>query len=275
MSEESPKNEININAIPGFLDDSAKNLLTPVTSEIGSFFSDVLYHLTGDVHLSAEKKRIKNEIEAKKFRADLENEILKKPKEVLTEPKEQVVGQAFDKVKNCLDEPSIRDMFKKLIANAADLRYQQALHPSFPSIIEQLSPLDAENLALFQSSRSYPIVNYKFENKKAGGEITTFNHFFLGNPNMHTPQDFILQASSLVSLQRMGLIEISYDKRLANESLYEPFKTTYAMEQCRQESKRINELTDTSSIKKNDNASFDKGFVSITPFGKDFIKVCL
>lgn len=273
MSEESPKNEIQINAIPSFVDDSAKNLLSPVSSEIGTFFADLLYHMTGNVHASAEKKRIKNEIEIKKFKEDLEKELLKKPKEFLTEPKEQVVGQAFDKVKNCLDEPSIQGMFKKLIANAADIRHQKVIHPSFPSIIEQMSPLDAENLELFQSRKTYPIARYNYK-IKSGGKLTTFDHLFLGNPNMHNHQDFVLQASSLISLQRMGLVEISYDKWISDESFYEPFKTTYEMEQCREESKKENGLTDSSSDEKQDKAGFDKGIVSITPFGEDFIQVC-
>lgn len=39
------------------LDSPVKALLLPVASEVGDFFSDFLYHLTGNVHLSAEKKR--------------------------------------------------------------------------------------------------------------------------------------------------------------------------------------------------------------------------
>ena len=165
--EEKPS-LITIQALPSCIDEPAKSIALPVTSELGLFLSDLLYHVTGKIHLSADKKRAQNAHELKIFQEELAAEIQKKPAEYLTDPKQQVVGQAFEQVKNCLGEEEIRKMYERLIANAADSRYQALVHPSFPSMISQLSPLDAENLELFRHNldKRFPIVNFQIHLKK-------------------------------------------------------------------------------------------------------------
>ena len=70
-------------------------------------------------------------------------------------------------------------MFQNLIANAADSRYQQEVHPAFPAMITQMSPLDAENLALFQQSEQYPIAEYRYICYNHSYKVMLTNCFFL------------------------------------------------------------------------------------------------
>ncbi|HIZ47329.1 MAG TPA: DUF4393 domain-containing protein, partial [Candidatus Gemmiger excrementavium] len=120
MADENEK-KITVQALPKCVDESAKALVLPAATEAGSFLADLLYHLTGKVHLSAEKKRAKDAYDLKIFKDELAKELSAKPAECLDEPKQQVVGQAFEQAKNCLGEEEIRKMFVRLISNAVDV----------------------------------------------------------------------------------------------------------------------------------------------------------
>lgn len=96
------------------------------------------------------------------FKKSLGDKLNAKPEECLVEPRMQVVGPAIENVKYCMDEPQISEMFQNLLANAADERYQSKVHPSFPAMIAQMSPLDAENLGLFRQVDQYPIVEFRY-----------------------------------------------------------------------------------------------------------------
>lgn len=270
--EEKPS-LITIQALPSCIDEPAKSIALPVTSELGQFLSDLLYHVTGKVHLSADKKRAQNAHELKIFKEELTAEIRDKPVEYLTEPKRQVVGQAFDQVGNCMDEESIRKMFEKLIANAADTRYQALVHPSFPAMISQLSPLDAENLALFNPGKRFPIVTYQLR-MRGGGEITYFENCFLENPVMNDLENLSLQATSIESLNRQGIVKISYTTWLFVDKLYDKFNATPLMISAQQ---LVGEHYPPHGIRENtivESVYIQKGLVELTPLGKAFVKVC-
>lgn len=270
MPEKTSKESV-VQASPECITEPVKALLLPVTTEIGTTLGDLLYHLTGRVHLSAEKARAKYEQELETFKEELSQEIQSKPVECLTNPKQQVVGQALDQVGNCLDEEKIRAMFAKLIANAADSRYQPFTHPSFPAMIAQLSPLDAENLSLFRSNpdQSAPIVTYKI-GIKSGGKIPYFENCFLENEKMSTLSDLKLQVTSIASLQRQGIIEVSYTSWLTEKKYYDKFYTASPMISAQ----KIIDSSSPTSVHEPEKVVLEKGVVHLTSLGKDFVKVC-
>lgn len=249
------------------LDSPVKALLLPVASEVGDFFSDFLYHLTGNVHLSAEKKRAQHAHDLEMFKQELAQETKSKPVECLTDPKQQVVGQALDLAKNCLSEKEIRQMFARLIANAADCRYQSVVHPSFPAIISELSPLDAENLKLFYPSDKLPIINCCIRYKD-GGNANTFENCFIENPKMQSKEDLLLQAASIDALSRLGIIKVDYTSWFTNEAIYNKFLKSIPMVETQ------NIVKSSLSTSKYDRADMVKGIVGLTPLGKTFVKVC-
>ena len=267
MSEEkSEANVININAVPDCIDEPVKELLKPTASEVGSFFSDFVYLLTSGVHLSADKRRLENAYAVKAFEENLKKKIEDKPEDCLVEPRLQVVGQAMEQAKFCIEEPKIRERFENLLVNAADSRYQCEVHPSFSSIVAQMSPLDAENFSLFAKSEQYPIVEYRFWTSEKSYEIA-FTNCFVANPEMSTSHELALQAASLNALEKQGLIKIFYDTYITEEKIYESFETTPIMKELKQRELIGNE-------EEFPKATFQKGAVVITQFGKAFLKVC-
>lgn len=273
--EKNSGNTFNINAVPSCIDEPVKAVLNPGANQIGTLFGDLLAMATSKIHFSAEKMRLQQAHDLETFKKSLSDKLNAKPKECLVEPRMQVVGPAVENAKYCMDEPKIREMFQNLLANAADERYQSKVHPSFSAIIAQMSPLDAENLSLFRKKEVYPIARYKF-NLSGGGEYVSFTHCFLVNSKMKTADELELQAASLSSLERRGLIEIIYGQLLLDKTVYEPFENTEIMQRSRITLSiyQAMENENTPDDMRHTSVTQQNGIVKLTPFGKEFTQVC-
>ena len=273
--EKNSGNTFNINAVPSCIDEPVKAVLNPGANQIGTLFGDLLAMATSKIHFSAEKMRLQQAHDLETFKKSLSDKLNAKPKECLVEPRMQVVGPAVENAKYCMDEPKIREMFQNLLATAADERYQSKVHPSFSAIIAQMSPLDAENLSLFRKKEVYPIARYKF-NLSGGGEYVSFTHCFLVNPKMKTADELELQAASLSSLERQGLIEIIYGQLLLDKTVYEPFENTEIMQRSRITLSiyQAMENENTPDDMRHTSVTQQNGIVKLTPFGKEFTQVC-
>ncbi len=273
--EKNSGNTFNINAVPSCIDEPVKAVLNPGANQIGTLFGDLLAMATSKIHFSAEKMRLQQAHDLEEFKKSLSDKLNAKPAECLVEPRMQVVGPAVENAKYCMDEPKIREMFQNLLANAADERYQSKVHPSFSAIIAQMSPLDAENLSLFRKKEVYPIARYKF-NLSGGGEYVSFTHCFLVNSKMKTADELELQAASLSSLERQGLIEIIYGQLLLDKTVYEPFENTEIMQRSRITLSiyQAMENENTPDDMRHTSVTQQNGIVKLTPFGKEFTQVC-
>lgn len=273
--EKNSGNTFNINAVPSCIDEPVKAVLNPGANQIGTLFGDLLAMATSKIHFSAEKMRLQQAHDLETFKKSLSDKLNAKPKECLVEPRMQVVGPAVENAKYCMDEPKIREMFQNLLANAADERYQSKVHPSFSAIIAQMSPLDAENLSLFRKKEVYPIARYKF-NLSGGGEYVSFTHCFLVNSKMKTADELELQAASLSSLERQGLIEIIYGQLLLDKTVYEPFENTEIMQRSRITLSiyQAMENENTPDDMRHTSVTQQNGIVKLTTFGKEFTQVC-
>ena len=273
--EKNSGNTFDINAVPSCIDEPVKAVLNPGANQIGTLFGDLLAMATSKIHFSAEKMRLQQAHDLETFKKSLSDKLNAKPEECLVEPRMQVVGPAVENAKYCMDEPKIREMFQNLLANAADERYQSKVHPSFSAIIAQMSPLDAENLSLFRKKEVYPIARYKF-NLSGGGEYVSFTHCFLVNSKMKTADELELQAASLSSLERQGLIEIIYGQLLLDKTVYEPFENTEIMQRSRITLSiyQAMENENTPDDMRHTSVTQQNGIVKLTPFGKEFTQVC-
>lgn len=273
--EKNSGNTFNINAVPSCIDEPVKAVLKPGANQIGTLFGDLLAMATSKIHFSAEKMRLQQAHDLEEFKKSLSDKLNAKPEECLVEPRMQVVGPAVENAKYCMDEPKIREMFQNLLANAADERYQSKVHPSFSAIIAQMSPLDAEKLSLFRKKEVYPIARYKF-NLSGGGEYVSFTHCFLVNSKMKTADELELQAASLSSLERQGLIEIIYGQLLLDKTVYEPFENTEIMQRSRITLSiyQAMENENTPDDMRHTSVTQQNGIVKLTPFGKEFTQVC-
>lgn len=109
-------------------------------------------------------------------------------------------------------------MFAKIIAASMDSRKNGYVQHSFVEIIKQLTPLDVRILKSIEGTQ--PIVNIAMKKEGQTPTQTVYYDLFI-HPNF--PNN-TLNSISVNNLKRLGLINVEYDKSIADTSVYEPFK---------------------------------------------------
>ncbi|MGQ9412745.1 DUF4393 domain-containing protein [Streptococcus pluranimalium] len=183
------------------------------------------------------------------------------PKENIQEPPISILGPGLEASKFYIDEHELREMFANLLASSFDNRQNDIIHQSFIEIIKQLSPADAENLKIFfDSPISLPIANYLVD-RGDGKRQPLKDYIFLSNPKL---LNIDKQASSITNLKRLGLIDISFEKWLSDDNHYSKIDNNNLIDEYNSELQ-----------KENQKISVEKGIAFLTPFGRDFCRICL
>lgn len=232
--------------------------------------------------------RAEQEANVEKLKSGILDNVSKIEPENIQEPKLNILGPALEASKYYIEDEELRDMFAKLIAASMDKSKNDKLHVSFVEIIKQMNPLDAENLVAI-SNPSNPYFNLIGELKadvSTGGLITYNTNLYLGNMNDHSQQNIGI---SLSNLDRLGLINLSYQEWSNDEDLYKKFEELVEFKDL--SFKIDGENAYTAFIAKNisKNSPTKKeipiqtiskprvgmGFIRITDYGKAFSSICL
>lgn len=212
--------ENNTLPIPDFLDKAAENVLDEPTKAMGGSLKELWDITLGNrIHLAAMKSSAKYAFKFEQFKRELAEATNTIPIEKRTEPKLLTTGQAIDKATYSIEEDSLRNMFVNLISSSVNIDYASKIHPSFADIINQMSPVDAETLLMLDPTGT-PVV--KFQLNTYPDKHRTLKRNIIG-PNASN-DEIDLYSASLESLARHGLIDISFDNFLADESFYIPFE---------------------------------------------------
>ena len=241
------------------------NVSGDLTKGIGKTFGDLWFLVCGDISKAADLKRLKIARELEVFKEEVEYKIKAIPPEKLIEPKFQTIGPALEKAKFCVEEPELRSMFACLIESAMNSDKASKVQPCFVSIIEQMTPLDAQNISLFKHEGRFPIANFEYRTEH--GRRPAFDNVFISNPQN---LDIVEKSVSINNLDRLGLVSINFNGHLLPEELYDSFKETPLFKAIVEEAK-----SETKVAEGVVSADIEKGFVSITPLGSDFLSVCL
>ena len=244
------------------------NISNPPTHSIGRFFGDTLDFWFSDRELKYAKKRIIDEIALRKFREECETEFAKIPEEELVPPRKALLLPALDAAEYYVEEEDLRKMFARLAAACCDGRRANTVHPSFTQIIQQLSPLDAQNLSYFYNIK----IKHKADQEEKGfalalmlnpkGKKIDLSHkiiFFLRDDS-HETKDLFLQSDSIAVLISLGLIHYSiiienhHSEGLSYKNIH-----------------RIMNATSKLGL----NGSFSFGHIELTRFGQNICSICL
>ena len=190
-------------------------------------------------------------------------EVTNIPRDQIQEPKMSVLGPALEASKYYIDDEELRSLFAKLVAASMDNSKNDILQPAFVEILKQMTPIDAENLINLYNikDKQNPIVSIILENKDTKNYKEVLEHFYIENISNIFHKRI---ASSLINIERLGLIEINYDVFLSDENRYLPYENHPIINQFKNE---YND--DLHSIK------LKKGLIKITNFGMDFCKICI
>ncbi|EHK2405366.1 DUF4393 domain-containing protein [Clostridium perfringens] len=261
--------------IPDCISKPIEECITPVTKSLGSSIGNtisVAWELAfGGLNAKLEKVKYKRQKDVESFKQELDSKINKIPLENLTEAEMHIVGPTLEASKYYFEKEDLRNMFSSLIASSVDISKSNLVHPSFVEIIKQLSSNDAQNIILlskgFNNSTLFPIVNYQL--KTTNGHSATILKNVLINKlegNMINLDSVNTCSTSLVNLERLGLIYIVYDSWSSNFN-YNVFTDTNYFVDIKNEISNSN--TEYSSV------DIQKGYVELTPLGINFVQVCL
>ena len=141
--------------------------------------------------------------------------------------------------------------------------YSSIIHPSFSKIIQQMSPLDAQMLKImaeWQKHGGIAVISYTKKESK-DGYVPLLEHV-----PAQLPEDCSSThaARSMVSLQRLGLIDIQKDVFFRNDARYEVFEKTPLFE-------ALNRQASIKGYK----VEMRKECANLTALGEDFVSLCI
>jgi hypothetical protein len=255
--------------LPKSVDNALENLTDKPTLEAGKTFADIWYLVFGGVSHAADKKRFKRQAQLaeyqaglKKYNKQIEEKINAIPVENYIEPKVQIVAQALEDSKYCVEEPELREMFANLIASASDNTKAASTHPSFSAILKQMSPQDAATLIwLSNNNQMVPTAQIAMSKSAGGGYTLLTDDVIIPNPSDILN---IVSPNSLSSLSAFGIIKIAYGEYLKLEERYNIFD-----QYAEASGLKLHAEQQQRQIK------IKKGICGLTPYGKNFCKVCI
>lgn len=182
-------------------------------------------------------------------------------------------------------------MFAKLVASSVDERKDGITRSAFVEFVKQMNAVDAKILKSFAPDNRIPMANLEKSLQNMGS--LPFKSEIL-------PLDFEQDSkireqlpSSIVNLDRLGLIKYSYDSPLTSykydlefektpeytelEKIITQEKVKYTSYQHRFEiANKLDESTKSSlETLRSASPKITPGFAELTNLGKDFISVCL
>lgn len=247
--------------IPDSVDNAVKNLTDTLTKNAGQTFGDIWYLVFGGISHAADKKKMKYAHDLETYSQELNVAIEQIPTGEKVEPSIQVAAQALENSKYCISEPELRKMFVNLISNSMNSRTFREVHPSFPEIIKQMSPLDAEILSEFKKYSAQPIA--KFLLVYPGGTSKVLEDYLYFCPEGSHSYYY---ASSISSLERLGLLFVDFNSCLSDDSQYNNFYDWAYLKHLKKE------YENTAT---NQTVRVRKGVCKLTPLGRHFVDVCL
>lgn len=257
-------NKFSLVDMPESVDNVVKNLTDLPTKNAGQTFGDIWYLVFGGISHAADKKRMKYANDLEIYRQELTQTIEQIPENKKVDPSIQITAQALENSKYCVSSQSLREMFVKLISGSMNKDFEPFVHPSFPEMIKQMDENDAHILMeLKRKQNNVPIGEYQEVFNSNNSNLVHFTNAYISDI-FHISMSEC--SCSLSSLQRMGLLEISYESFLTNDTFYKPFYETPIF-------KRLDK--EISSYNRDSKISLKKGICSITPLGKRFIRVCV
>lgn len=133
-----------IDLVPDSVDNAVKNITDKPTQNIGTTFADIWYLVFGGISQAAEKRKLKYSYALQEFEKELKEKISEIPKDKLVEPDIQVIAQALEASKYCVEKEELRHMFASLIA--ASMNQDNYIPPILVNVIRYLSPIDSKIL---------------------------------------------------------------------------------------------------------------------------------
>jgi len=252
--------------LPEALEEPAKALVMPLSTNVGNTIGDLWFVTMGWISQWAAKKREKYAVALTQYKKKLEKKLDEIPENRRIEPNTQVVMNALTDSQSCVEEETLREMFANLIASACDADKANAVHPSFPGIIKQMSPTDATLLQLFRQDAELPIVGIKVW--EGDGYLQMYNNIFVSDTSQFSAA---VQSATVACLSMLGLVEVSYMQSFTDKSMYNAFLQMPEYLFLKDKKVLVGNQGRVVNVSK---VELQHGEIWLTELGKRFLKVC-
>lgn len=238
-----------------------EDLIQPVARELGKGARNCAYLALSPVSglvwgFDKIKERILDSLEEKLKDTSEENIITPDPR---------VAGPLIESLKYTAQEDSLREMYTSLLANSMTKGKKDDVHPSFIEIIRQLQSDEAKLLheLSLAPDNSIALLNLRILLKQGGGKDCV--EYFSKLHNSPKIENKGKIPTYIENLERLKLVRIPASRHFVNHDIYyKPLKEDPYI------------LNYTNYLKSIDNPyEFTEGYLELTNFGKDFIKVCI
>ncbi len=152
--------------VPDSVDNAIKNIADKPTQNIGTTLADIWYLVFGGISQAAEKRKLKYTYALQEFEKELKEKESKISIDKLVESDIQVIAQALDAAKYCVEKEELRKLFVNLVSSSINNDLNNYIHPSYPNIIKQLSPEDARLLKQIYTHNYFLIFECPLEYSK-------------------------------------------------------------------------------------------------------------
>ena len=244
-------------------EDVAKDLVRPTSKSIGENVGLLVDGVMGWLGYWGQKQQIRREAYLEEYKKQIAKKIAKIPEENLIEPPVRIVGPAIEASKFFIEEATCREMFAELIASSCNSAVSGAVHPSFPEIIKQLSPLDARFLLLFKKQPTFPIAELIKEDANGTlGPIPNLLFDFMEVPNDFTDLEQLELSKTVDMLVRFGLL-IKNNRVIQLKYGYSSFENHWFY-------RALEKVLETGSTLK-----IHSYRMELTLLGMDFLRTCV
>lgn len=250
------KKPININMDSELPKSTKKKLYEPSAELIGQAFRGITHKVFG--HL-IEYNIVKDQ-ELNDLKNKVQSKIDEIPEENRSTEKLGLTLKATEDSAYQLSSEELRELFANLIASSVDNRVNDELHPSFSSILKDLSPKDATILKKIYNNITVPSVTVRIEQDNGTGVDTIENIMLFDD-------EYVIHPKSLNNLERFGLITTSPKRYLSSEENTEKYNNFEQSDYYLQEKKKLPIRSDDLVFT---NIKVKRGKVELTSFGESF-----
>lgn len=259
MSDKVIKN-ISLDVLPNSIDNALENLTDEPTKEIGMFIKDVFYRCFGNFSYKTEQLKLLRKHCLLELDKRIAQGIKYIPSEKLIKPNLQTLILALNNAEPCLSSEELMERFATLITRACNVDYEKFIHPSFSTVLGQMSPFDAKILKFYVDTKPDHFITYTY----ISVDKEHFDRIPYTFDSYPDADESPFVSLSISVLMRLGILGI-HDDAVMYPITDSPFTKTEFYKRCEQE--RIEDGKYQSSV--------INGQVSvITLFGQAFIHSC-
>jgi len=248
------------NAIPS---SALERLLNPIAEPIGKGLGGVASFIMNPLM----KLGIISEQNMNNFEKKIQEKNNAIPIENRDSSKQGLALKALEDSIYQLESERLQNMFSDLISSSLDNRINEAVLPSFSTMLKDMSDNDAYLFNILYELNGVAKVDIEFQNTTTFSTLPVFDNILLFDDN-----STIYEPISINTLERLGLIHI-HDNSLIQPNYvknYHNFKNTQWLDIAEERLEKF----------KNDVISFNdinikEGYINLTPLGKKFGSVVI